>query len=267
MFIRCSSASVQFADGSYGIQDIDLEIDAGKITALIGPSGCGKTTLLRVVAGLTAPTAGSINRYSAIGDESLGASSPDLPSGGGVLIGAIPKGGVSFVFQQPVLLQWASAIQNVALPLELQGIGTRQSRLQAAEAGLADVGLADAASRLPSELSGGMQMRVSLARALITSPKLLLLDEPMAALDDMLRTQLDDLVLALWHKHAYTCLLVTHNIAEAIHLSHRLVVMRDGKIASEIDNPLPFPRSPDLRRTPEFADFYGHVSDQLRGEA
>lgn len=241
--IVCRSASVTFGDKS-AIHESDLAISTGQITSLIGPSGCGKTTLLRVLAGLQPLSSGDI-----VFDEGV---SPQ-------------RGKVSFVFQQPVLLDWRTAIQNVVLPLELAGTGSGRSRRDDAIDVLQAVGLGDDIDRFPNELSGGMRMRVSIARALVTTPKLLLLDEPMAALDDMLRMQLGQLILSLWQQRQFTAVLVTHNVAEAVQLSHNVVVMRNGQTAPAITNPLPFPRAESLRREPEFGRFFGVVSDALRG--
>lgn len=175
-------------------------------------------------------------------------------------------GGIAFVFQQPSLLPWRTAIQNVVLPLDLIGKGSPANRRETALELLSAVGLEDAAKRFPSELSGGMKMRVSIARALVTDPHVLLLDEPFAALDDMLRNQLGQLLLELWEKRRFTVVMVTHNIAESVLLSNRIAVMREGTLATIIDNPLPRPRDESTRETVAFGEFYGNVSRALRGE-
>ncbi len=192
----------------------------------------------------------------------------DQPTDGSVeLEPPVPpsQGGVAFVFQAPTLLPWRTALENVMLPLEL--IARRsyaQRRLAAAEM-LHAVGLADASERFPHQLSGGMKMRVSIARALITDPSLLLLDEPFAALDDMLRNQLGELVRELWQRRRFTAVLVTHNVAESILMSHRIAVMHQGRLSGVVHNPLPQPRSESLRTTAEFGNFYGRIRDALRG--
>lgn len=210
---------------------------------MIGPSGCGKTTLLRMIAGLQSPTTGSVIL--------------DPPT-------ASQAGGIAFVFQQPTLLPWRTVLENVVLPLQLIGRGTRQQRTVAAEKMLDSVGLSHALTRLPHQLSGGMKMRVSIARALVTEPRVLLLDEPFASLDDMLRNQLGELLLDLWGRQRFTAVMVTHNIAESILLSHRVVVMKRGRVSEPIQNPLPRPRTESLKRSAEFGQFYGQVSDALR---
>ncbi len=248
-------ATVEFGGGRRSrdrvkaIDNVDIPIRAGERLALVGQSGCGKTTLLRVVAGLQSLTAGQCEHHN--------------------------PGSTSFVFQQPALLPWRRVIRNVQLPLELQpGNHNAVSARDAATAALKEVELSDATRRFPYQLSGGMKMRVSIARALVTRPDLLLLDEPFAALDDLLRTQLGELVTRLWRAHRFTVVMVTHNIGEAIALSDRICVMHDGRISSVLENPVTrsqrdasVERSEDVRRTPEFAEFYGVVSDQLREAA
>ncbi len=193
----------------------------------------------------------------------------ERPTAGDVLFDppATRRGESAFVFQQPTLMPWRTALENVMLPLELIGSGSREQWRAAARLMLDQVGLSDAIDRFPQQLSGGMKMRVSIARALVTEPRVLLLDEPFAAIDDMLRNQLGQLLLDLWDRRRFTAVLVTHNIAEAVLLSHRVAVMRHGQISSQIDNPLPWPRADQIRRTTSFGEFYGHVSDALRGES
>lgn len=241
--IDCESLSISFAGDVTAVDDVNLTIPAGQIVSLIGPSGCGKTTLLRLMSGLEQPTGGTVGL--------------DPPANS-------HRGEIAFVFQQPSLLPWRSAFENVLLPLELIQWGKPSTRNAAAKEILDIVQLSDALDRMPHQLSGGMKMRVSIARALVTDPKVLLLDEPFAALDDMLRNQLGQLVLELWEQRKFTGVMVTHNIAESIMLSHQIVVMRNGRVGSPIMNPLPRPRDESLRRSPEFGQFYGTVSDALR---
>ncbi len=246
--IDCQSLSVTFASGITAVDDVSLQLNAGQIHSLIGPSGCGKTTLLRAIAGLQPATEGQVLLTP--------------PTRG-------DHGQIGFVFQQPALLPWLTTRENVMLPLEL--LPERQSNPSAGENEqrvndmLCAVKLDDAADRMPSQLSGGMKMRASIARALITQPSVLLLDEPFAALDDMLREQLGQLLLSLWQQRRFTVVLVTHNIAESILMSHQIVVMRNAQAAPAMTNPLPFPRSSSLRSTASFAAFYGQVSERLRG--
>lgn len=171
---------------------------------------------------------------------------------------------MSFVFQEPALLPWRTAFENVCLPLELQKGIERAEILARARRLLALVGFTEADyDKLPPQLSGGMKMRASLARSLVTEPTLLLLDEPFAALDDMLRWRLNEMLLELCRDQSRTVLFVTHNIAEAIFLSRQIAVMHHGQIAQWIDNPMPSDRTSDLRSTTEFAQFYGHISKCL----
>lgn len=243
--IHCKSLTIEFPGEIRAVDQVDLTVNAGEIVSLIGPSGCGKTTLLRLMAGLEIPTDGSV--------------SLDPPVVG-------HAGGIAFVFQQPSLLPWRNTLENVVLPLDLLGRGSRQSRRELASKMLETVGLEHAATRFPSELSGGMKMRVSIARALVTDPHVLLLDEPFAALDDMLRNQLGQLLLELWEKRRFTVVMVTHNIAESVLLSQKIAVMREGTLAKILENPLSQPRNEQLRTTVEFGEFYGRVSHALRGD-
>lgn len=244
--ITCQDVGVEFGGGVRAVDAVNLTAAAGEILALVGPSGCGKTTLLRLMANLQLPTSGSV----------------DIDP---VAVGC--RGEVAFVFQQPSLLRWRTAIENVTLPLELIGRGNAAERNEVAAEMLRRVDLVDAMDRYPSQLSGGMKMRVSIARALVTQPRVILLDEPFAALDDMLRTQLGELLLRLWQAQGFTAVMVTHNIGESILLSHRIAVMRSGKVTVTFDNPLPRPRQDSLRESPEFGQVYGRVSRALRGQA
>lgn len=223
-----------FPGGVVAVEGVDLDLAKGSFTAFLGPSGCGKSTLLRLIAGLDEPTSGSVT----VADE--------LPSARRVPI--------AFVFQDAHLLPWRNVLDNAALPLELAGVPRAQRHI-AARAVLADVGLADAATRLPAELSGGMRMRVSLARALVTSPRLLLLDEPFAALDELTRNRLDDRLRALWRERGTTVIFVTHSITEAVYLAERAVVFsrRPARIVADHKLDLPVERAASLRGEPSFA--------------
>ena len=217
---------------------IDLTVEEGSFVALLGPSGCGKSTLLRLVAGLDPVSQGRIQ------------------SGGARR---------AMVFQDAHLLPWRDVRANVELPLELIGAPAPQRRARAAAA-IAQVGLADAALRYPAELSGGMRMRVSLARALVTEPRLLLLDEPFAALDELTRLALDDELRRLWREAGLTVLFVTHSIAEAAYLAERVVVLsrRPGRVVLDHTLALPPERGAALRAEPAFARELGVLQEALR---
>ncbi|HET6883956.1 MAG TPA: ABC transporter ATP-binding protein, partial [Pirellulales bacterium] len=230
---------------------VSLTVREGEFVSLVGPSGCGKSTLLRLVAGLVSPTQGRAT-----------------------VAGAMPRDArrqvrFSFVFQDATLLPWRSAERNVTLPLELAGV-SRAARREKARSTLGLVGLGDFAGRRPSQLSGGMRMRVSLARALVTDPQIILLDEPFGALDDMTRQALNEELLVLWQRRSWTALFVTHNIAEAAFLSTRIVVLspRPGTIVADVPVPFGRQRGSELRSEPEFARFVGQVASLLqRGTA
>jgi NitT/TauT family transport system ATP-binding protein len=221
------------------LDNISLEIASGAFVALLGPSGCGKSTLLRIIAGLDHADQGKISVEPT-------------------------HARIAYVFQDAHLLPWRSVLENVALPLEL--LGTRRSdRRPAALAALAKVGLADAADRVPSELSGGMKMRVSLARALVTQPKILLLDEPFAALDELTRQKLDDQLRALWIEHGMTVIFVTHSNAEAAYLAERCIVLSPRPARVVLDTPIQLPkeRHASIRSGATFAKVLGPLYEAL----
>ncbi len=220
MVIELSGVGKRFADGTEALEEVDLKLTARDFLVLLGPSGCGKSTLLRLIAGLDQPSSGRL-RWSG------------LPPAAGE---------IGYVFQDPTLMPWASAWRNVALPLRLRG--TSDARARATEA-LALVGLAESADALPRTLSGGMRMRVSIARALVTRPRLLLMDEPFAALDEFTRHRLQDECLALTDSLGCTTVLVTHSLYEAAYLASRVLLMapRPGRIVAELPGTLPDLRS------------------------
>jgi NitT/TauT family transport system ATP-binding protein len=226
---------------------IDFDLPPGQFNSIVGPSGCGKSTILRLVAGLVTPTSGELT----VANQKPAAARRQATR-------------LAFVFQDPTLLPWRRVAANVALPLELAGRSLR-ARADAARSALARVGLADFAQRFPSQLSGGMRMRVSLARALVVEPDLLLLDEPFSALDDITRQKLNEELIRLWEQRHWTGLFITHNIAEAVFLSQRILVMspRPGRIVADVAVPFEFPRRMELRARPEFARLCGEVMARL----
>ena len=217
----------------------DLTLAAGEIVALVGPSGCGKSTALRLLAGLERPTRGQVTRASAPGETAV-------------------------VFQAPTLMPWASALANVALPLELEGVARPAARARAAEA-LARVKLVGVDAAKPAQLSGGMAMRVSLARALVTAPKLLLLDEPFAALDEITRRALAEDVHQLWDRARPAIVFVTHNVEEAVYMADRTIVMTPGpgRSAGETRMDAALPRPAGFRTTAAFREAAEQVSATL----
>jgi NitT/TauT family transport system ATP-binding protein len=207
-----------FSNGTLALKNMSLDVQRGEFLSLLGPSGCGKSTALRIIAGLGAPSSGTI----------------DWPSST-VNNKGLPEGDVGFVFQEPTLMPWQTVFGNVYLPLRLRGVGKSAATPRIAEA-LASVGLADFSKAYPRELSGGMKMRVSIARALVTKPKLLLMDEPFAALDEITRQKLNDDVLRLWRETGITVIFVTHSVFESAFLSNRIVVMqaRPGQVYADL---------------------------------
>jgi NitT/TauT family transport system ATP-binding protein len=229
------------------LQDIDLDVRPGEFVSLIGPSGCGKSTLLRVIGDLLAPTSGTI---------SVNGKTPRQ---------ARLSREYGIVFQQPVLYDWRTVAQNVQLPLEVMKVPAKEARARV-DALLRLVGLADFAKRYPWELSGGMQQRVSIARALSFKPSVLLMDEPFGALDEMTRERLNRELLNIWAETGTTIVFVTHSIAEAIFLSDRAVVMspRPGRIEAIIDVDLARPRETETRDTDRFVELVAAVRHRLR---
>ncbi len=239
----------EFANGTVALEDLSMEVREGEFLSLLGPSGCGKSTALRLVAGLLDTSGGTI----------------DWPSGGSARENS-RNGDIGFVFQEPTLMPWASVAENVFLPLKLRGLGRAEATPRIMEA-LALVGLADFAHVFPRELSGGMKMRVSIARALVTEPKLLLMDEPFAALDEITRFKLNDDILRLKESRKVTIVFVTHSVYESAYLSSRIIVMaaRPGRVVAEIPVDAPYPRAEDFRATARYADVCKAASQALHG--
>ena len=233
--ITLSGVAKRFANGTQALQNLSFDVATGEFVSLLGPSGCGKSTALRLAAGLLTPDAGSIT----------------YPSG---------KPEIGFVFQDPTLMPWADALANARLPLDLKNVARREANERAAAA-LARVGLAGFEHVYPRELSGGMKMRVSIARALAAQPKLLLLDEPFAALDEITRNELGDDLSRLWRADGLTVLFVTHSAAESSYLASRVLVMtpRPGRIAADII----LPTGRDDRLAPQTVEAQRRISSAL----
>lgn len=241
--------SKQFSTGVLALSSVSLSISSGEFVTLLGPSGCGKSTVLRLIAGLELPSSGVVRSPAQQHTQEYA---------------------TAFVFQEPTLMPWTSVFDNVWLPLRLQG-SSRDTSCARVDAALKSVGLEDFAQAYPAQLSGGMKMRASIARALITDPKILLMDEPFAALDDFSRHRLNDDLLHWQQERSIATLFVTHNIAEAVFLSNRVLVMgaRPGRIIHELTIDEPYPRRPEFRESMRFVDYcralatvLGHSTEQ-----
>jgi NitT/TauT family transport system ATP-binding protein len=241
------SAEKTYPDGTRALQPIDLRIEEGEFVTLLGPSGCGKSTLLKMVAGLLEPSDGRLLLWH----------KPVSPS-------EASAQKLAFVFQSPTLMPWASVHGNVRLPLDLANVPRTQADSRVADA-LKLVGLDRFAASLPRTLSGGMQMRVSIARALVTEPQLLLMDEPFGALDEITRHKLDAELLGLWAAKKLTVVFVTHSIHEAVFLSNRVIMMaaRPGRIIEDVRIDEPYPRSVEFMVTPQFSRCAKRLQDSL----
>ncbi|MBB6559506.1 NitT/TauT family transport system ATP-binding protein [Acidovorax soli] len=245
--VQVLSAEKTYPNGTQALLPVDLTIEEGEFVTLLGPSGCGKSTLLKMVAGLLEPTDGRLQLWH-------------KP------VAQLEESGkkMAFVFQSPTLMPWASVQTNVRLPLDLAGVPRQEADARVAEA-LALVGLSKFANALPRALSGGMQMRVSIARGLVTQPDLLLMDEPFGALDEITRHKLDADLLDLWRKKKLTVIFVTHSIHEAVFLSSRVVMMaaRPGRVVEEFHIDAPYPRTADFMVSPEFSLYAKQLQDSL----
>jgi NitT/TauT family transport system ATP-binding protein len=239
--IQFTDVAKRFDTGTVAIAHADLRVDEGDFIAVVGPSGCGKSTLLRMAAGLEQPTSGTVH----VDTDSIG-----------------------FIFQEPTLLPWRSVRANVELCAELNGVDRQFARSSAAQS-ISAVGLDQFADQLPRTLSGGMKMRVSIARALTLSPEVLLLDEPFGALDEMTRLDMQVELQRIHTQHDFTVMFVTHSVSEAVYLANRVIVMtaRPGRIAGVVDVDFGYPRSEELRFDARFTDYVAEVTAHLHGDA
>jgi NitT/TauT family transport system ATP-binding protein len=250
-----------FESGTVALNHFSLDVREGEFVSLLGPSGCGKSTVLRIIAGLSAPSGGSI-------EWPAGTASRVYPTCSNLdrrtRAGPSSDGRIGFVFQEPTLMPWADVAANVRLPLRLAHADEVQSRAAVRQA-LEQVGLADFAHAFPRELSGGMKMRNSIARALVTEPQLLLMDEPFAALDEITRFKLNNDLLTLWQALRRTVIFVTHSVFESVYLSQRIVLMtpRPGRVFTEIPIPAPYPRDERFRTSADYAGYCRQVAETL----
>jgi NitT/TauT family transport system ATP-binding protein len=231
--------------GVVALGPLDLDVRKGEFVSLLGPSGCGKSTALRLIAGLSAPTSGTVGVSKPAGQ-------------------ARPGHSIGFVFQEPTLMPWTSVRENVRLPLKLARAPAAEASARVVDA-LKQVGLAEFADAFPRQLSGGMKMRVSLARALVTDPDILLMDEPFAALDEITRFRLNNDLLSLWRNLRKTIIFVTHSVFESVYLSQRVVVMtaRPGRLDAEFRIDSAEPRGEDFRTSADYAGYCRKVSNAL----
>ena len=239
--VTVESVSRAYPNGTQALDRLSLQVKPGEFLTLVGPSGCGKTTLLRLIAGLAEPSAGRI----------------DWPGGGGARR-------LGFVFQEPTLMPWARVEDNIRLPLMLAATEPAESAVRVGEV-IAQVGLAGFERAYPRELSGGMKMRASIARALVTRPRVLLMDEPFAALDEITRFKLESDLAALQHRRGLTVLFVTHSVFESVYLGSRVVVLspRPGRVAAELRVDAPVPRDETYRTSSAYLDACRRVSALL----
>ena len=233
-----------YSTGVVALKNVDLTIGQGEFLSLLGPSGCGKSTVLRLIAGLGELTQGSIV-WQDDGDR-------------------IAQKDIGFVFQEPTLMPWANVFKNVYLPLKLRGMSKGEAR-DRVENAIAQVGLAGFSHAYPRELSGGMKMRVSIARALVAQPKILLMDEPFAALDEITRFRLNDDLLRLWSEQKWTVVFVTHSVYESVYLSSRIVIMsaRPGRVFADMAIDAPYPRTEEYRTSSLYNEYCRTASAHL----
>ncbi len=244
VLLQLRDVEKRYDNGTLALQGVNLGIGEREFVSLLGPSGCGKSTALRMIAGLSPVSAGQIVWADSATDHARD---------------------ISFVFQEPTLMPWTKVFDNVWLPLRLKGLSRAAARPRVDEV-LAKVGLSQFAGVYPRELSGGMKMRVSIARAMVTKPRLLLMDEPFAALDEMTRFKLNNDTLALWQAQQFTTIFVTHSVYESVYLSNRIIVMvaRPGRVIADIPIGEPYPRNDAFRTTARYAEWCVQVSQALQ---
>ncbi len=249
--IELRGVEKRFATGTLALHGVDLAVRSHEFVSILGPSGCGKSTVLRMIAGLDTPSAGDIVRAPVAAPSDPAAPGPRVP--------------VGFVFQEPTLMPWCNVFDNVWLPLRVAG-QTRARARETVNLAIELVGLSAFASAFPRELSGGMKMRVSIARALVAQPRLLLMDEPFAALDEITRARLNDDLLAWWQPGELTVIFVTHSVFEAVYLSERILVMtgRPGQVSAEIRVDEPYPRGEAFRTSARYLEACQAASRALR---
>nr|WP_066156943.1 ABC transporter ATP-binding protein [Halalkalibacter krulwichiae] len=245
--LRINNVSKTYDQKIVALSEVNLDIEEGEFMSFVGPSGCGKSTIFKIIAGLSEPTTGAIEMITPTSTDTV-----------------INRDEVGFVFQHATLLPWKPVIDNVALPLELKGVAKKE-RYEKAMNVLEMVGLEGYEKALPRQLSGGMQMRVSIARSLIAKPKLLLMDEPFGALDEMTRQNLHYELLRIWEKTNMTVLFITHNVFESVFLSTKIAVMsaRPGRITNVYEVP-PYERNESFRSTNEFSRLVGEIESGLK---
>ncbi|WP_422370116.1 ABC transporter ATP-binding protein [Hoeflea sp.] len=243
LFLILQSIGKTFASGVTALQDVNLSVNQGDFMSLLGPSGCGKSTALRIIAGLSNPTSGIVEWRGT----------------------PLQQNDIGFVFQEPTLLPWANVYDNVWLPLRLRGVSRKEAEPQIAEV-LERVHLTGFEKAVPRELSGGMKMRVSIARGLVTRPRILLMDEPFAALDEITRSKLNADLLDLWQERNFTVLFVTHSVFESVFLSNRITVMaaHPGRVYEELAIDAPYPRDDAFRTSQSYAESCRMASDSLK---
>jgi NitT/TauT family transport system ATP-binding protein len=243
--VRLRAVTKIYDNGVTALGPLDLDVVRGEFVSLVGPSGCGKSTALRLIAGLNAPTSGTVDVFHRAE-------------------GVRGQHSTGFVFQEPTLMPWTSVRENVRLPLKLANAPAAEAAARVSQT-LAQVGLSEFADAYPRELSGGMKMRVSLARALVTDPDILLMDEPFAALDEITRFRLNNDLLSLWRNLRKTVIFVTHSVFESVYLSQRVIVMtaRPGRIGAEFRIEASEPRDEEFRTSSEYASYCRSVSNAL----
>jgi len=238
--IALNHVSKVYSNGTIALQDMNLTIEKSQFVSLVGPSGCGKSTVLKIIAGLSKMSSGTIESDS---------------------IDSQRKSKLAFVFQEAALMPWATVIDNVLLPLKLTKF-PKKDAIALVEEALELVGLKGFERAYPRQLSGGMQMRVSIARALVTKPDILLMDEPFGALDEITRSKLNNDLLNLWERKHWTVIFVTHNIYESVYLSNRVIVMaaRPGRVVADLTIDAPYPRNEEFRTSPVYNQYCREVS-------